>query len=324
MNTFTLPVLISLLTPCKSSKEYFMAIDNDLLHKFIFDNTDIRGEIVTLNKSLDEILINKNYPEPAQQLLGEFIAAVALLSSTLKFDGVLTLQARGDGPLPLIMAEASNKGMNQSKELRGIAKLTTPSNDEDINELISNTGLPHLIGKGVLSITLDPAKGNRYQGIVPLEEPCLADCLQHYFTQSEQLPTRLWLASDGKTATGLLLQQLPQQQASAEANQQAWNNRIQLANTITEDELLTLAHEQLLTRLFHEEGVRLFDPITLNFGCSCSKDRSSRALKHLGHADTKDLLTEQGCIIINCEFCGFEYRYDAADIDALFGPDITH
>ena len=298
--------------------------DNDLLHKFIFDNTDIRGEIVTFNNSLDEMLISQSYPASVKQLLGEFMAAVALLSSTLKFDGILTLQARGDGPLPLIMAEVSNSAANSNKQLRCVAKLSTSSDRDDINELLLNSGLPNLIGKGILSIIIDPAKGNRYQGIVPLEEPCLADCLQHYFAQSEQLPTRLWLASDGSTATGLMLQQLPQQEAAAEINQQAWGNRIQLANTITENELLSLPHELLLTRLFHEEGVRIFEPVGFDFNCSCSKERSSSALKHLGQADADALLEEKGTIIINCEFCGFEYSYDAADIDELFGPDITH
>ncbi len=308
---------------CSPRKEPNMPTDNDLLHKFIFDNTDIRGEIVTLNHSLDEMLTNQSYHDSVKQLLGEFIAAVALLSSTLKFDGILTLQARGDGPLKLIMAEASNQGPNNKKQLRGIAKLHETSED-DIDSLISNSGLPNLIGKGVLSITIDPTKGNRYQGIVPLEEPSLADCLQQYFAQSEQLPTRLWLASDGKTATGLLLQQLPQQEADHQTNQQAWNNRVQLANTITLEELLTLGHGELLTRLFHEEGVRIFDPIPFSFGCSCSKERSSRALKHLGRADAEALLAEQGSIIVNCEFCGFEYQYNKDDINALFGPKTTH
>ena len=295
--------------------------DNDLLHKFIFDDTDIRGEIVTLNDSLDEMLASQAYPTSVKQLLGEFMAAVALLSSTLKFDGILTLQARGDGPLPLIMAEVSNSAANSNKQLRCVAKLAEANEGE---ELLLDSGLPNLIGKGILSIIIDPTKGNRYQGIVPLEEPCLADCLQHYFAQSEQLPTRLWLASDGSTATGLMLQQLPQQEADAETNQLAWINRIQLANTITENELLSLPHELLLTRLFHEEGVRIFEPTGFDFSCSCSKERSSSALKHLGQADAEALLEEQGTIIINCEFCGFEYRYGAYDIGELFGPDVSH
>ncbi len=302
-----------------------MPIDNDLLHKFIFDNTDIRGEIVTLNQSLDDMLTNQSYHDSVKQLLGEFIAAVALLSSTLKFEGILTLQARGDGPLQFIMAEASNQGPNHKKQLRGIAKLNDANpDDSNIDDIFSNSGLPNLIGKGVLSITIDPTKGNRYQGIVPLEEPSLADCLQQYFEQSEQLPTRLWLASNGKTATGLLLQQLPQQEADHQTNQEAWSNRVQLANTTTLEELLTLSHSELLTRLFHEEGVRIFEPIPFSFGCSCSKDRSSRALKHLGQADAEALLVEQGVIIVNCEFCGFEYQYNKDDIDTLFGPKTTH
>ena len=302
-----------------------MPTNKDVLHKFIFDNTDIRGEIVTLHKSLDEILSKQHYPFSVAQLLGEFTAAVALLSSTLKFEGILTLQARGDGPLQLIMAEASNLGLNDKKQLRGIAKLAQSDADNSaVDRFIGNSGLPNLVGKGILSITIDPSKGNRYQGIVPLEEPSLADCLQQYFAQSEQLPTRLWLASDGETATGLLLQQLPQQEADHETNQQAWSNRVQLANTITVEELLSLGHRELLTRLFHEEGVRIFEPTPFGFGCSCSKERSSRALKHLGKDDAEALLAEQGAIVVNCEFCGAEYRYDARDIDTLFGPKTTH
>ncbi len=142
--------------------------DNDLLHKFIFDNTDIRGEIVTLNNSLDEMLISQSYPASVKQLLGEFMAAVALLSSTLKFDGILTLQARGDGPLPLIMAEVSNSAANSNKQLRCVAKLSTSSDRDDINELLLNSVLPNLIGKGILSIIIDLTKCNRYLGIFPL------------------------------------------------------------------------------------------------------------------------------------------------------------
>ncbi|MGH1440081.1 MAG: Hsp33 family molecular chaperone HslO [Cellvibrionaceae bacterium] len=289
-----------------------MPNDNDLLHRFIFDNTDIRGEIITLETSLGEIQKGKTYPANIQPLLGEFMAAVALLSSTLKFDGLLTLQARGDGPAPLIMAEADH-----NKRLRGIIKT-----NDDVP--MKGDDLPSLIGKGVLSITIDPDQGNRYQGIVPLDAPSLSDCLEHYFEQSEQLPTRIWLVSNGDTASGLLLQQLPQQTADEQTNRAAWENRVQLANTITAEELLTLDHKHVLTRLFHEEGVRFYEPSEFAFGCSCSKQRSSRALQHLGKEDAEQLLLEQGIISVDCEFCGFQYTYDKQDLESLFAPKTQH
>jgi molecular chaperone Hsp33 len=289
-----------------------MPNDNDLLHRFIFDNTDIRGEIITLQDSIEEMQKGKTYPTHIQPLLGEFMAAVGLLSSTLKFNGLLTLQARGDGPAPLIVAEADH-----NKKLRGIIKI-----NDDAPTL--GMDLPSLVGKGVLSITINPDKGKRYQGIVPLDGPSLADCLEHYFEQSEQLPTRLWLVSDGKVASGLLLQQLPQQLTDQNTNKEAWENRVQLANTITEEELLSLDHKHVLTRLFHEEGVRFYEPQAFTFDCSCSKQRSSSALKYLGQADAQRLLLEQGIISVDCEFCGFQYTYDKQDLEAIFSPKIQH
>ena len=289
-----------------------MPIDNDLLHRFIFDNTDIRGEIVTLQNSINDILSRHDYPEAVEQQVREFVTAAALLSSTLKFDGLLTLQARGDGPIPLIMAE-----VDHNKRLRSIAKIAT-------DDLPTSSDLPTLVGNGVLSITIDPDKGNRYQGLVPLDAPTLADCLEHYFAQSEQLPTRIWLTNNQDCASGLLLQRLPQQEADAITNAQAWENRVQLANTTTAEELLTLDHKQLLTRLFHEEGVRFFDPEHLSFGCSCSKQRSSQALQQLGREDTEQLLAERGVITVDCQFCGHQYRYDKDDIDQIFAPKTHH
>ena len=291
-----------------------MPADNDLLHRFVFDDTDIRGEIVTLQDSIKTLFAPQSYPLLLRSLMGEFIRAAALLASTLKFDGLLTLQARGQGLVPLIMAE-----VDHNKRLRGIIKISDPDQPLPVNNL------PTLMGKGsVLSITIDPDQGQRYQGIVPLDAPSLADCLEHYFEQSEQLPTRIWLTSDGNTASGLLLQRLPQQLASESSNTEAWENRVQLANTSTSEELLTLDHQQLLTRLFHEEGVRCYEPIKFAFGCSCSKQRSSRALQQLGQEDAEQLLREQGVITLDCQFCGFQYRYDQKDIAALFAPQTRH
>ena len=284
----------------------------DCLHRFIFDDTDIRGEIVVLEQSLQEINELHQYPEPIAILLGECLAAAALLSSTLKFAGVLTIQARGNGDLPLIMAEVSHQ-----KKIRGIAQFNPDAS-------LDGRSLASLIGQGVLSIFIDPDKGERYQGIVPLESEHLAQCLGDYFQQSEQLPTKLWLSSNGKQASGLILQRLPQQIASEDANNDAWETQVHLASTITDDELLTLSHETLLTRLFHESDVRLFDPAPIQFGCSCSKARSSKALKHLDKSELKAIIEEEGNITVDCHFCGYQYTYNNDDIDALFAPEPRH
>jgi len=290
-------------------------ISNDLLHRFIFDDCDIRGEIVTVSSSFQEILSHNDYPKPVQALLGEFVAAVTLLCSTLKFDGVITLQARGDGALSLVMAECNNHN-----DVRAIVR---PAAEGEIDAEAAT--LSDLLGQGVLTITLDPAQGKRYQGVVPLDADTLAGCLEHYFSQSEQLPTRFWLAADDSNASGLLLQALPQQlSASAEANAEQWRTMVALAATVSAEELLRIDHNRLLYRLFHEQPLRLFDPSQVQFACSCSRERSAEALKSLGQDDVEQLLIEQEIIEIDCQFCNQLYRYNAADVRALFGQEILH
>ena len=285
------------------------------MHRFLFDNTDIRGEVVTLSDSYQHILDNnQDLPARVQALLGEFVAAVSLLSSTLKFDGILTLQARGEGPLPLIMAECSHH-----KAVRAIAR---PDPEADFDAL-EDADLQALMGQGMLAIIIDPDKGERYQGIVPLDSPNLAGCLQHYFDQSEQLPTRFWLASDSNTATGLMLQALPQQLATAEENRDHWETAVQLAETVKDEELLTLEHDEVLYRLFNEEEVRMFEPAAVRFECSCSRERSANALISLGRDEVESLLSEQDIISIDCQFCNQTYAFGSRDLDSLFGGEQT-
>lgn len=283
------------------------------MHRFLFDNTDIRGEVVTLSDSYQQVLENnENLPAQVRQLLGEFVAAVSLLSSTLKFDGILTLQARGDGPLPLIMAECTHH-----KAVRAIAR---PNPEVDFAAL-EGYDLKSLMGDGMLVIIIDPDKGERYQGIVPLDSDNLAGCLQHYFDQSEQLPTRFWLSSSEQAATGLMLQALPQQLASADENDDHWSTAVQLANTVKDEELLTLEHSEILYRLFHEEQIRLFEPAAVKFECSCSRARSGNALTSLGRSEVESLLAEQDIISIDCQFCNQTYAFGAQDLDSLFGDN---
>ncbi len=280
---------------------------SDRLYRFIFDNTDVRGEIIGLEDSYARVLGNSDYPPVVGRLLGEMLAASGLLSATLKFDGTLALQARGDGPLSLIMADCSHQ-----RQLRAIAHTRgdLSPHSEDFTELL---------GRGNLAITVDPARGERYQGIVPLEAPTLAGCLEGYFSQSEQLATRLWLFADGERAGGLLLQALPARDQSPEERDRYWSHLAALADTLDNGEFLDSGSETLLHRLFHREQVRLFEPAALTFGCSCSRERTATMLVNLGEQEVRDILREQGTVEIQCQFCHQFYHFDEQAVADLFG-----
>lgn len=286
--------------------------DRDVMHRFLFDDTDLRGEVVSLANSYAEVLANNAFPSSVQRLLGEFLAAVSMMSGRLKFDGILTLQARGEGPLPLIMAECSNH-----KELRAVAQLAEGA---DLAQFEGLT-LPQLLGKGVLAIIIEPEKGQRYQGIVPMDADTLAGCLEHYFEQSEQLKTRFWLAADvdSKTAAGLMLQAMPEQTSDADKNRESWETAQAVADTVTEAEMLELDHQTLLFRLFHELQVRMFEPEPVRFHCRCSREASERALISIGRPEVEALIAEQEQIVIDCQFCNQQYRFGHADLDGMFG-----
>ena len=277
----------------------------DQLQRFIFDNTDIRGEITRLDASYRDTLSNHQYPPVVAGLLGEFLCAAALMSTTIKFEGTLTLQARGEGEIPLIMAEADS-----DQNLRAIARDADQAKSADFQTLL---------GKGQLSISITPKQGQRYQGIVPLEGNSLAQCLEAYFQQSEQLRTRLWLHSNGEQAAGMLLQELPQSEVIDRQQRQAqWEHLSQLTDTVTADELFSLPFEQLLHRLYHQEALRLFPPAELRFQCSCSQQRMLAAMRSLGETELLDILEERGSIEITCEFCHQQYRFTRPDIRQLF------
>lgn len=289
-----------------------MNTSSDQLYRFLFDDTDIRGEIVSVSHSLQEMLAIQQYPAPIAKLLGEFVAAAALLSSTLKFAGSLSLQARGNGDITLMMAEVSHQ-----KKVRGVAQINEDAQFED-------RSLTELLNQGMLSIVIDPDKGERYQGIVALEGNHLAQCLEGYFLQSEQLPTRIWLSSNGQQAGGILLQRLPTQIASQEKNDDTWETQVHLTSTTSEDELLNLPRLTLLNRLFHEADIRVFEPEAIHFACSCSKKRSDKALERLDKSELLDIIREEGQITVDCHFCGFKYIYLNSDIEQLFSSETRH
>ena len=284
-----------------------MKNNNDTLQRFIFESTDIRGEITTLSSSYQDLLALQKYPPQVELLFGEFLAAVSLLSSRLKQRGMITIQARGAGPITTIMAECS-----QDNKLRGIVR-------GDFDNLDGLSTLQELLGKATLAITLEPEGKERYQGVVPLDEEHLSSCLEFYFYQSEQLPTKIKLASNADTATGLLIQQLPSS-GDHDKSQEDWQRVSNLLETLSSDEQLQLSHNDQLYRLFHEQDLLLFDPTAMQFSCSCSRQRTENALLSLGRKDVLELSAEQGLIMINCQFCSQEYRFTAADVNQLFDP----
>lgn len=282
--------------------------DFDFTQRFIFDNTDVRGELASLEESYAHVLAKHAYPEPVAALLGELMAAAALLVNTLKFDGLLVLQARSSGAVPLLMVECSS-----DRELRAIARYE----EEQIH---SGATLQELMPEGVLALTVDPREGQRYQGLVALDGENLAECFSNYFVNSAQLPTRFWLYADGQRARGMLLQQLPADRLpDAEEREASWQHVIALAATLSAEELLGLDNETILHRLYHEDDVRLFASSTVKFHCSCTRQRSEQALMSLGLSDLQLLLAEKaGTIEIDCQFCNERYLFNNDDVTQMF------
>jgi len=272
----------------------------DRLHRFLFEQQNIRGEFVQLDDSWREVLTRADYPAPLRAVLGEAMAAAALLVATLKISGSLTMQLRGSGPMHLLVVQAFSDG-----GIRGLARW---------HGEVSPGSLASLSGSGQLVITIDPEEGERYQGIVPLIGEHLHDALAHYFNQSEQLPTRLWLSASDEAAAGLLIQALP----GASEDEDAWNRVLHLGDTVTGDELRSLDVETLLRRLYHEETLRLFEPSPVMFQCSCSREKIINMLRQLGEDEINGIITEQGQIDVACEFCGKSHRFDSVDVRALF------
>lgn len=280
---------------------------SDQLHRFIFENTPIRGNTVHLNHTFNTALQHQHCPPILRKALGELMAASALLAATLKMEGALVLQIQGKGALKLLVVECT-----AALTMRATAKWS-----DDLGE----KSFAELIGDGQFVITLDPKDGNQaYQGIVPIEGDSISEVLQNYMLRSEQIETRIWLACDEHSAAGMLLQKLPDQ---PEQDLDAWNRAGHLAETVRQEELLGLSAEYLLRRLFHEEDVRLFEAQTVRFHCSCSRDGVSAMLRLLGQPEVDSIIKEHGNIEVNCDFCNKHYEFDKVDAEQLFAADIV-
>jgi molecular chaperone Hsp33 len=275
--------------------------EQDSLQKFIFEKHQVKGAIIRLDASYREAWRLHSYELPVRKLLGEALASVCLLSSTIKFKGRISLQAQGDGLLPLLLVQ-SDEGLH----VRGlsIAKGET-----------KNANYKALLGEGSLMISIDQDNTTeRYQGLTKIQGDALSETLEHYFEQSEQLPTRLWLFANEQEVVGLLLQQMP------DVGDQSvfWEHVTTLAETITEDELMQLQNVEILHRLFHEEDVRIFESDVVSFRCQCSVEKMTSVLEGLGEKEAQSILDEQGSISINCDFCNKQYQFDAVDVAQIF------
>lgn len=285
---------------------------NDYINRFLFDETDMRGEIVAIENTFQEAYQHQTFPKQLAPIFGDFLAGAALLAEVLKFEGILTLQARGEGDVALIMAETNHEG-----HLRGIIRLQPDVDEASIP--LDDLTLINLLGDGVLTITIEPNKGKRYQGIVAVTSDTLAECLEEYFSNSEQLPTQIQLFSNEKHCGGLFLQCLPKQLVTDEEKREdLWETAKQLAATLSEKELFELDNPQVLLRLFHDMQCRVFDAKHIKFKCSCSKGRSANALKSIGYDDAQALLQERDIISIDCEFCGKIYHFGEKDLTEIF------
>jgi len=278
-------------------------IEQDLLRRFLFEDLGVRGEWVKLTTSWQAAKQHQQGSQNAQLQLGQALAAVVMLSATVKFKGSMILQAQGDGDLKTLVAQSTH-----DRKIRGLVRC---------NDHVPAGSLETLFGQGQLVLTIEPDNAQPYQGVVPLKGKNLAAALQTYFEQSEQLKTRLWLFANETHAVGLFLQELPSQNSS----KADWERIEILADTVTEQELLELDCENLLYKLFNEEKVRLFDAEPVEFRCACSRPRIQRTLRAMGKEELEDILREHGTIQVGCEFCSEQYLFDRVDVEILLSRE---
>ncbi len=280
---------------------------NDSRQRFIFEDAPVRGEIVRLNATWQAVLERHPYPRQLQTLLGELMAATALLSATIKFNGSLIVQLQGEGPLHLVVVECTS-----DNTMRATAKWQ--------GELISGSFTELLGGKGRFVITIVPEEGKQnYQGTVELSGNSIAEVLEHYMMRSEQLDTRFWLIADSQHAVGLLLQKLP---SATLEDTDDWERIRLLTATVEPHELLNVPTETLLHRLYSQEDVRLFEARPISFRCSCSRERVVAMLRMLGHAEVKTILQERDKVEVHCEFCNRNYQFDSVDAEQVFAAEV--
>lgn len=317
------------------AKPWILLLMNELL-VFVCEGAPVRGEIVSIGSAWQAVLARRNDPPVIRQILGDFVAAATLLSASLKFDGTLIIQAQSQGPISLLVVECRS-----DLTMRATVKLSVEP--EAINPNAALADLLDAGNTGRLVITLDPSDRQPgqapYQGIVALQQDLgghitpvqsAAEAIMLYMRHSEQLETRIWLASSEEKVGGLLLQRLPNSGGHIHLDPQTaaegWNRIQALGETITNSELLELNPDTILRRLFlnesTESGVRAFPKRPVHFACRCSRQKVADVLRMLGEAEVNGILAEQGAVETGCEFCGKTYRFDAVDCIQVFKTNL--
>ncbi|ABU69600.1 Hsp33 family molecular chaperone HslO [Vibrio campbellii] len=278
---------------------------NNVLNRYLFEDLSVRGELVQLDEAYQRIISSKEYPAALQKLLGELLVSTTLLTATLKFEGSITIQLQGDGPVSLAVINGDH-----DQKIRGVARWE--------GDIADDASLHDMMGKGYLVITIEPKKGERYQGVVGLEGETLADVIEGYFANSEQLKTRLWIRTgehEGKAhAAGMMIQVIPDGTGTPED----FEHLEQLTATVKNEELFTLPANELLYRLYNQDSVRLYEPQPVAFHCGCSRERSGAAIITVERAEINDILAEEGSVSLHCDYCGTSYSFDEAEITELY------
>lgn len=289
---------------------------SNLRQRFYIENCPVRGEVVHLDEALQTILSQRSYPEAIKILIGEMLSATALLASTLKIKGQISLQIQAKGTLKWAMAECNHLG-----EVRALADF---AEDPRFAEAHDSSTVLSTLEQPVLFINIEPEVGERYQGIVPLDKPTLAQCLMQYYDLSAQIPTHIVLASTKETSGGLLIQLLPRREDEYETiDEDLWPRLIMLTDTLKSEEITSLDPQEILFRLYHEEDVRLPEQESLRFACTCSQKKCVNALLQIGENAVKETLEVQNPIEMDCQFCNARYTFNAEEALSLFGKHLS-
>lgn len=291
----------------------------DLIQPFKIEGQAVRGRLVRLGPVLDAVLAQHQYPPAVGELLAEMLVLAAALAGALKYEGVFTLQTKGDGPIRLMVADVTSGG-----EARGYAQF-----DADRLAALAlgadgaSLSVPKLLGAGYLAFTVDQGSHTeRYQGIVELTGATLGECVHHYFRQSEQLDAAVKISArrsaGGWRAGALMLQRLPPTAGAADEEEDGWRRVLALMASCTPEELIDerLEPNDLLYHLFHEDGVRVFASTGLRAGCRCSRRRVERVLRSLPAGELETFKVD-GVVFVTCEFCSAKYDFTESEIAAL-------
>lgn len=280
----------------------------DSIQRFLFKEHSIRGQFIQLHAAWQQMTKDRHYPAAISQLLGELTAISVIMANGLKHEGKITLQIQGKGPVNLLVVEVTH-----DFKIRGVAKTSQPISDQQ--------GLDQLLGDGQILVTLENSQtGHHFQSYVAREADTVAKCFETFFKQSEQLPSSLWLAADENHLGGLILQKMPE---TDRHDEDAWDRVSHLAGTVKEAELMQLPTQELLHRLFHEETIELFDEQKVIYECPQNKERVDMMIRQLGEEEARNIIAEQGEIVIHNEICNYHLRYSAEDLDELFAEQPT-